>query len=472
MVATAGLAAVLMPTGATATVLPVAGDVRPERTSVSVVSNLKLGGFNAAVDVHGRYAYVSSFGQPLPPPPPGQTPLPGDPLRFCPTLGIKVVDLADPRHPKLVGRFANKAKEPDIAGTWNETVAVQTVRTSSFRGTLAAVPFFSCGGPKTFEGFGLYDVSNPRRVKRLALVRLPNPVFGMQVLTLEARGNKAYVYTASSMNEVATSKDAQFGTDPKTWRTPGTQADMMIFDVSKPKVPRKISQWGAWKNLGLKPVRDDANGIRRAGFVHTVRVENKVAYLSYFDNGTVMLDVRNPARPRYLGRTYFLKNEAGNAVFSANAKGGRVLIETDEHTQNDALFGPYLTGPYERAWGYTRLYDISNPKKPKRISRIETPLTRQFPPPADGIFYTPHWPRVQGDKLFLSYHSEGLVVADIANPYRPRITGTWLPPKAVDPFGFFAPGKAFRYVWGLDLYRNYLVAIDINGGLFVLKARS
>ncbi len=433
---------------------------------ISVVGKLDLGGFNAAVDVHGRYAYVSSFGNYPPPPPPGATPT-GDPLRFCPSKGVRVVDLTNPKKPRKVATFADGASEPEVAHTWNETVSVRHVHTHWFHGDLAVVPFFSCGGPGTFEGFGLYDVTNPRKPRRLALVRIDNAVFGSQVLTLSVQHGRPYVYSTSSFYEVASSPHAVFGTDPSTWTTPGTP-DLQIFDVSRPKAPKKVGQWGAWAKLGIKPIRDE-QGVRRAGFVHTVRVERDIAYLSYFDNGTVMLDVRNPAAPRYLGRTHFESDEAGNAVFSASARGGRILVETDENFPAENLFSPYMSGPSEWAWGHTRIYDVSDKTHPRRLANLELPSTRAQPPGTDGPFYTPHWPTVRGNQLLLSYHAEGLVVADISHPAAPKVTYQWKSPRVADPYGFFSAGTPIRYLWGLDLYRQYVVTADLSGGLYVLN---
>ena len=38
------------------------------------------------------------------------------------------------------------------------------------------------------------------------------------------------------------------------------------------------------------------------------------AYVSYWDLGTVILDISTPARPRYLGRTTFRGRESGDAL--------------------------------------------------------------------------------------------------------------------------------------------------------------
>jgi hypothetical protein len=74
--------------------------------------------------------------------------------------------------------------------------------------------------------------------------------------------------------------------------------------------------------------------------------------VSYWDLGTVILDVRNPARPRFLGRTKFRAHEEGNAHSAWLAHGGRVLIQNDE----DFDPSPDPNGVVETAWGYPRYF--------------------------------------------------------------------------------------------------------------------
>ena len=52
-----------------------------------------------------------------------------------------------------------------------------------------------------------------------------------------------------------------------------------------------------------------------ANLVHSVITNDAGtrAYLSYWDLGTVILDISNPSAPRYLGRTGFEGDEDGNA---------------------------------------------------------------------------------------------------------------------------------------------------------------
>src|SRR5207253_6529191 len=147
----------------------------------------------------------------------------------------------------------------------------------------------------------------------------------------QAVGRRAYVYTAIPV--------AEFPGHPPS---PGFR----IFDVTDPRHPVEVGSW-------------IASAAMRAGktavFVHSVRVNptGTRAYLSYWDLGTVILDISNPAHPRYLGRT---ADSQGFAHSTAITPSGSVLIETHETTGGRPSF-----------------WDISNPRKPRLLSVFKPP---------------------------------------------------------------------------------------------------
>ena len=421
----------------------------PERSSEAGRARFELvgnvnpgGGFNADVVAHKGVAYLASWGTD----------------GACPSQGVRAYSLRDPANPRLLSVFASGAQDPEVAGSWTEKVIVRTVDTEWFQGDLAAVSFQSCAGEQGFRGFGVYDVTNPAAPRKLALVATNKAANGSHEIWLEARRGRAYVYTAIILSELTTSPDF----DPETFDAtiPG-EPDFQIWDVSRPRRPAKVGEWGAWKELGVKPVYQDANGTSRVNFTHSVITAGVRAYVSYWDLGTVILDVRNPARPRFLGRTKFRTNEEGNAHSAWLAHGGRVLIQNDE----DFDPSPDPNGVVETAWGYPRYFDISDPARPRRLTRFELPSTRQFPPPDDG-FYTVHDPKVQGDVNFMSWYAEGVLGLELRRGQRPRFLAQFRPPAAPDPQGLF---PATTIVWGVFPYRGLVLASDINSGLWVLR---
>lgn len=421
--------------------------VLAKQRNVVVVAHVDPGGgFNADVVAHRGFAYLGSWGA-----------FEDDEVDFCPSQGVRVYDLRKPSNPVHVSTFGDEASEPDLAGTWTEKVIVERISTPSFRGDVAAVSIQPCG-EGAFAGFGLWDVTDPANPERLALYEAPG-TGGSHEIWLQRRGNRAYVYTAIPFSEIATSPDG--GT------TPG-QPDFRIVDVSDPTNPTDVGGWGAWAELDLFPFATDEFGVERAFFVHSVIGDGRRAYLSYWDLGTVILDVTDPANPLFLGRTMFEPNEEGNAHSSWLARGGNLLIQTEED------FDPSPHEVLETAWGYPRFYDISEPANPVLLSTFKLPSTTEFPPPAEFGFFSVHDPKVRGRLAYFSWYSEGVVILNISRPENPRLVAQFVPEPAADPQGFFGPPEVeFPIVWGVFPYGERLVLVsDINSGLWILRLGS
>jgi hypothetical protein len=419
---------------------------RASSKGVQTLGHADPGGFNGDVVAHKGFAYLGSWG----------TAIDEESYEegtYCPAQGVRAYSLFDLRNPTQVSTFADGDSNPELAGSWTEKVIVRRVSTSAFTGDLAVVSFQDCrlGG---FRGIGLYDVSDPADPVELSL--MPIGIFGVHELWLQVRGDKAYVYTAAIFEEVFQFFEGIEDGSP----------DFRIIDVSDPRNPAQVGEWGAWKELGIDPF--PALGSFNFNFVHSVigNEQGTRAYLSYWDLGTVILDVTDVTRPRYLGRTAFAAHEEGNAHSAWLAKGENVLIQTDEDF-DPGFFTPPGT---EISWGYARLYDISNPAAPAALSTFKLPTTTQFPPAAAGDF-TVHDPKVVGNTLYLSYYAEGVVVVDITRPAQPAMIGQWLPEPSADPFGLFFPGEEYAFVWGVYPERNYVLASDVNSGLWVFQVR-
>jgi hypothetical protein len=362
----------------------------------------------------------------------------------CPSDGVRVYNLRNPARPRRVSTFADAKSQSRVARTWTEKTIVKHVSTASFKGELAVVSFQRCGG-NGFQGFGLYDVTRPADPKPLSLTHLEPR--GSHEIWLNAKGSHAYVYTAIPRSELLSSPDY----DPQSQQaqTPG-DPDFRIFDVSDPVHPVQVGEWGAWKELGVKPWQ--GRGHLSANFVHSV-ITNPAAtraYLSYWDLGTVILDIRDPARPRYLGRTP-ATDDQGDAHSTALARNGRVLIETHETVD-----------------GHPTLFDISNPARPRKLSDFHLPGSSN----ASGFTNGVHDPKVLGNRAYFSWYARGVVVADISNPRKPKLLARFTPPTSADPDQVLCDTAACRLVWGVYATKRYVLASDMLSGLWVLRLRT
>lgn len=376
------------------------------------------GGSSADVSGHRGFAYLSSYRG-----------------SGCPAQGVRVYDVRNPRTPRLVSTFADKESDPSLVGTDTEKTIVKSVDTPGFKGDLAVTGIQACRSG-VFQGFGIYDVTNPAQPKKLALFRT-EPA-GLHELWLQMRGRRAYVYAAIPFSELLTAPDLDAKTHDAT--TPG-EPDFRIYDVSNPQRPVKVGEWGAWKALGLYP--RSGIGIGKSTFAHSV-ITNPAAtraYVSYWDAATVILDISNPARPRFLGRTTFGATQTeGDAHSAALAKNGKILIETHESPRAN----------------FPAIYDISNARRPRHLADFRLPAS--IPATDQTVFGGVHDPKVQGNRAFFSWYGQGVIVADISTPRKPRLLTQFLT----------SPSPR---VWGVYPEKSYLLASDMNSGLWILRLR-
>jgi hypothetical protein len=362
----------------------------------------------------------------------------------CLSNGVRTYDLQNPREPRHVSTFADKVSDPSLAGTWTEKIVVQHVNTSSFVGDLAVVSVQACSrSSSAFRGFALYDVTNPWMPAELSRFRTEQQTGGSHEIWLQNKGNRAYVYTAIPSAELLTSPDGV---------TPGNP-DFRIIDVSDPRNPVQVGAWGAWRNLGVHPNPPGPP----SNFTHSVIVNGTAtrAYLSYWDLGTVILDITNPAAPTFIGRTEILAGEPGNAHSAWLARGGNVLVETHE----------MFSSPGSSQVGVPTIHDISDEANPTRLSRF----TR---PDLIDLGETVHDPKVLGSRLFLSWYQEGVVVLDISRPASPELIAKFNPPaEFTNPDYGFCLVEPCTSIWGVFPDRDYILASGESNGLWVLKLR-
>ncbi|WP_096186308.1 LVIVD repeat-containing protein [Evansella halocellulosilytica] len=351
--------------------------------------------------------------------------------------GVRVFDLQDPENPVEVARFAH-----DIPHTWQEKVIVKRVNTQEFSGDLAVVSLQQTSRnhpdrPDSIGGAVLYDVSNPYEPERLGFYELDRAITGTHELYLTTQGNRALMLLSNPYAD---------------YYTNGEERDFQIIDVSDPANPEKLWEFDP---RDLPDVADDFNGYHwdspdghtRPVFNHSVITDNNghYAYVSMWDLGTVIFDIRDPENPEYLGRTEFADYQKGAAHSAALARGGNILIETRE------VANPHGEG-YEDAYGYTRIFDIKDKTNPVLLSEFTTDLTYDFI--GSTFANTVHDPKVHGNTLYLSYYSGGVLSVDITDPSNPEEIGRYTPDQT--------------NVWGVFVDRNYVLASDMGQGLKVL----
>ncbi|MDR6226963.1 LVIVD repeat-containing protein [Desmospora profundinema] len=354
--------------------------------------------------------------------------------------GVRVFDIRNPANPVEVAAFAN-----DLPGTWQEKVIVKSVNTTHFKGDLAVVSVQKYRQDQTQNGgVLLYDVTNPEKPKKLAFWTVPEEIrTGTHELYLTVQGNRVLLLAANIYAD---------------YYTQGEYHDFSIVDVSNPTEPEELYNWNPRELLKAEDydgyAYTDDEGARRTAFAHSIITDHKghYAFVSYWDLGTIIVDIRDPQKPKILGNTKFERHVQGAAHSAALAKGGTLLIETRE------VFEPDPSDPeFERGWGYVRIYDIKDKKKPRLIGdyRSENSIRQIKAGEREPGTYTVHDPKVKGNLLYLSHYSDGVRIVNIADPTQPYEVASYVPDRAM--------------VWGVFLHKNEILASDMGSGLKVLE---
>lgn len=242
-------------------------------------------GFNANVRALKGYAYVGSWGT----------------STACPALGVRVVDLSDPAAPRIV---ATTARYP---GTTAEDVVPVHLETAAFSGDVLAVGIQRCAATGNEPaGLALVDITDPRNPTPLSFVG--TGARGVHELDVAVRPDRALALLAVPYGER------------------GGPGDFRIVDITDPRRPVQLAAWGAGARLGIT----DGTGCNRAVYDHSVRAspDGRLAYLSYWDAGLIVLDITEPTAPRFVGRAVAPGREG--AVHSADETPDGLLLVTEE----------------------------------------------------------------------------------------------------------------------------------------------
>jgi hypothetical protein len=442
------------------------------RADLTLVGHHDLGGEGAAdVWANGDVAYVGAR---------------------CNSGGVKIIDVSDPADPRLAGRAA------DHTNTRAEDVMVIDARTPFFGGQLMAVGLQDCPdedrdeeGEPGLQGVELWDVSDPIQPEPLGFLDVgPLPFGGVHELHLFQREERVLALLAVPFSEVF---------------HPNELGDLRIVDLTDPRNPVELADWGAGKDGGLAygtpsleelaseipaledfPARTDCtpplgtDPLCRGDIAHVLGHSASAneagmrAYVSYWDAGMVILDISEPSRPLFVGRAEEPASEEGNLHSAIAVPGEKLAITTDEdfvHVEDAGVHGgvpgetPHAAGGEPRPgdrWGFARIWDISNPAQPRQIGQFETPNSAGNG--TDGLF-TVHNPEVHGEVLYLSWYSDGLRVLDISEPESPREVASFVPP----PMEGFGDESIPPLVWGVHVEGDLVFLSDMAAGLYIIE---
>ena len=244
--------------------------------------------------------------------------------------------------------------------------------------------------------------------------------------------------------------------------TDDATGSLRVIDIRDPYRPRQVARW-------------ETPSSRAGNYVHDVDVKDGLAYLSYWNDGLIILDVGNgikggsPERPTLVSQYKYDLDALYREVEAVGGPGfirgthtawrhGRYVFVGDEvfsaTPRSTEGSGVNALG---RAYGRLHVIDVSDLASPKAVAYYE---------PKDGGAHNV-W--VAGDTLYMGDYQGGLRVVDISGELRGDLLrqGREIAHVATaDANGVrpFAPNT-----WGAIYHNGLIYAPDINTGLWIVK---
>jgi hypothetical protein len=367
-----------------------------------------------------------------------------------PPGGVWAIDLRDPAKPRPLASFA------EFPGSDGQDVWVGAVRTPAFRGDLAAVGVQRCARQDPgFAGLALYDVSDPARPRLLAQLATGVPA-GVHELGVVQRADGRVLILAAVPYSFQLSQ--------------GRQGDLRVIDATDPRRPREIADWDVRRD-GPAAARSQL-AARRDVFCHSAWPFDggRKLFASFWAAGEQFLDISDPKAPKLVGQTGYRADDRYRGAHSG-------WFDEDESlfVQNDEAMSAVGDGA-GATWAFQRIFDTRRLDRPTLLSTF---ATEAAVPGDDGRVrrdgvYSVHNAVIRGTVEYASWYSDGVRVVDLADPRHPREVAWFVPPggPARQTVASGQNGeRGMPMVWGVHLWKDLVLASDMNSGLWVFRVR-
>lgn len=219
----------------------------------------------------------------------------------------------------------------------------------------------------------------------------------------------------------------------------GTRA-VHVIDISDPAAPMEVGRWG---------IDNEQRSL------HDVIVQDGYAYVSYWDDGAVILDVGagthggTPTTPTFVSQ---FKYPIGNTHVAW--RDGRYLFVGDE------IFpAGWDADSAIHARGYIHVLDMSDIENPVEVATYEVPEAG-----AHNVW-------VEDDKLYVGYYQGGLRVVDISGELRGDLYAQGREIAKILTTDAETTVPNWSMTWGAQIFKGRIYSSDLNSGLWITELR-
>jgi uncharacterized protein YjdB len=340
-----------------------------------------------------------------------------------------VYDIADPANPKLLDTLKVDARLiNDISTTPDEKIGVFTREGASNRK----------------NGIVFLDTSDASHLK----------VLSEYTATVSGGVHSAYI-------------DGHY-----VYITDDATGSLRVIDFEDPKHPKEVARWQT-ENPTVVTINTEMGSMTSGRYLHDLQVKDGLAYLAYWRDGLIILDVGNgmaggsPENPKLVSRYHFNHYELYGDGWLAGTHS--VFRYKNYLFVGDEVF-PAIFNLEDRdripVRAICHVMDVSDIKHPREVAQYEVP---------EGGSHN-FW--AANDMLYEGYYSGGGRVLDISGELRGdlyrqgrEIARFW----TADPKGY-RPNLPFT--WGgqpcsvkcdSDLLNSLMYFNDIHSGLWIAK---
>jgi hypothetical protein len=245
--------------------------------------------------------------------------------------------------------------------------------------------------------------------------------------------------------------------------TDDATGSMRVIDFRDVKNPKEVARWQVESSVVTTfKTKEGETAVGR--YLHDLQVKDGLAYLAYWRDGLIILDVGNgikggsPEKPVLVSQLRFNHHELYGDGWLAGTHS--VFRYKNYVFVGDEVFPPIFDIQAKERFpvrGIFHVVDVSDIANPRKVA--------EYPVPEAGA----HNMWVEDDKMYLGYYNGGARVLDVSGELRGdlyrqgrEIANLW-----TGHAEGFRPNLPFT--WGAQPHRGLIYFNDINTGLWITK---
>ncbi|HYJ89043.1 MAG TPA: Ig-like domain-containing protein [Pyrinomonadaceae bacterium] len=335
------------------------------------------------------------------------------------------------------------------------------------------------------DKFVVYDISNPAEPKLTDTIKVDARIINdisttadgkILVISREGASNRkngiafydtsdpAHPKLISEYTETVTGGvHSAFVDGHYVYLTDDATGSMRVISFADVKNPKEVARWEVPNEVAttIRTPEGDTIGGR---YLHDLQVKDGLAYLAYWRDGLVILDVGkgikggSPEKPQLVSQLRFNHHELyGNGWLAGTHS---VFRYKNYVFIGDEVFPPIFDIQARKRLpvrGIVHVVDVSDINKPRKVA--------EYPVPEAGA----HNMWVEDDIMYMGYYTGGGRVVDVSGELRGdlyrqsrEIGRLW----AGDPEGFKVN---LPFTWGAQPHKGLIYFNDLNSGVWIVK---